>query len=162
MSIKHFFYSAIIIALPMLLSAQDHSGPGDRNPEMREKMMEKVEAQRVAFITTKLDLSTEESTKFWPVYNEFSKKRFELRKNTKLDRRQQDSMNESDSKKALDQQMENQEKEVALKKNYYEKFKAILPAQKLVKLEEAEMEFNKEVLKKFKERRAEMGKGQRH
>jgi len=55
--------------------------------------------------------------------------------------------------------MENQEKEVVLKKNYYEKFKAILPAQKLVKLEEAEMEFNKEVLKKFKERRAEMGKG---
>ena len=141
----------------MFSLAQDNSGPGGR-----EKMMEIVVAQRVAYINTKLDLNTEESTKFWPVYNEFSKKRFELRKNTKLDRRQQESMNESDSKKVLDQQMENQEKEVVLKKNYYEKFKAILPAQKLVKLEEAEMEFNKEVLKKFKERRAEMGKGQRH
>ncbi len=157
MSIKQFIYSIIILAFPMFSLAQDNSGPGGR-----EKMMEKVEAQRVAYITTKLDLNTEESTKFWPVYNEFSKKRFELRKNTKLDRRQQESMNESDSKKVLDQQMENQEKEIALKKNYYEKFKAILPAQKLVKLEEAEMEFNKEVLKKFKERRAEMGKGQRH
>jgi hypothetical protein len=83
----------------------------------------------------------------------------DLRKNSRSDRKNNDQLNESDSEKALEQRMENQEKEISLKKSYYEKFKTILPAQKLVKLDEAEMDFNKEILKKFKERRAEMGKG---
>ena len=161
MSIKHIFYTVSLAFLPLLLIAQEQSGSGGRNPEMREKMMEKVEAQRIAFITTKLDLTSDESAKFWPVYNEYAKKRMDLRKNSRSDRKNNDQLNESDSEKALEQRMENQEKEISLKKSYYEKFKTILPAQKLVKLDEAEMDFNKEILKKFKERRAEMGKGPR-
>lgn len=136
-------------------------GSGGGRPEMREKMLERVESQRVAYITSKLDLSSDESARFWPVYNEYSKKRMELRKNNRGERKSEEDASEAEAKKMLELQMENQEKEVALKKNYYEKFKAILPAQKLVKLDEAEMEFNKEILRKFKERRAEMNKGHR-
>jgi DNA polymerase elongation subunit (family B) len=46
----------------------------------KERFREKLEAQRIAYITNKLDLSSEESIKFWPVYNEYSKKRLEIRK----------------------------------------------------------------------------------
>ena len=41
-------------------------------PEPPKK--EKMEAMRVGFITQKLDLTSEEAQKFWPVYNEFQKK----------------------------------------------------------------------------------------
>ena len=62
-------------------------------------------------------------------------------------------MSDEESNKALEEQFNIQEKELNLKKNYYEKFKAILPPQKLAQLEPAEMEFNHEVIRKLKERR---------
>ena len=34
---------------------------------------------RIALITQRLDLSTEQAQKFWPIYNEYSKKRVEIR-----------------------------------------------------------------------------------
>ena len=135
---------------------RDFPGPG------RERIMEKMEAMRVAFLTNRLDLTTEESTRFWPVYNEYAKMRMELRRDMREQQRDLKGKNlsDEDSKRALENQIAIQEKELTLKKNYYEKFKAILPPQKLAKLEPAEMEFNQEVLreiKKRKERRMEGG-----
>jgi len=37
----------------------------------KEDRREKVDALKVGFITKKLDLSSEEAQKFWPVYNKF-------------------------------------------------------------------------------------------
>jgi hypothetical protein len=68
-------------------------------------------------------------------------------------------LSNEESNKALDEQFNIQEKELTLKKDYYEKFKAILPAQKLAKLEPAEAEFNIEVLRKLKERREKRMEG---
>lgn len=133
-------------------------GPG------KERMVEKVEAMRVAFLTSKLDLTTEESEKFWPLYNEYSKYRKELRKDMMDSRRDQrrNELTEEESQKALEEQFNIQEKELTLKKNYYEKFKAVLPPQKLAKLEPAENEFNIEVIRKLKEHRNKrMGGGMR-
>ena len=115
-------------------------------------MIEKVEAQRIAFITTKLDLSSEESARFWPVYNEYSKKRMEI-KRQKRENRMERKMNEKSPEESVDEQIELDEKEIQLKKSYYEKFKSLLPSQKLVRLDEAEQEFNREILRRLKERR---------
>jgi Spy/CpxP family protein refolding chaperone len=130
-------------------------GPG------KERMMEKLESMRVAFLTNRLDLTTEESTKFWPVYNEYAKIRMELRMEIRRDERELKGKDLSDeeSKKVLERQFANQEKELTLKKNYYEKFKAILPPQKLAKLEPAEMEFNHEVIREIKERKEQRRMG---
>ncbi|MDQ3141240.1 MAG: hypothetical protein M3Q56_03225 [Bacteroidota bacterium] len=147
MRTKIFLYMGFLcLALP---------GYGQVNSEKlknRERILEKVEAQRVAFITTRLELSSEESAKFWPVYNEYSKKRMELKKQLRENFRQ-DEMNESDSEKAVEAQLTMQEKDLQLKKSYYEKFKGILPASKIAKLHASEQEFNQEVIKRLKERR---------
>jgi hypothetical protein len=37
-----------------------------------KKIREKIEVQKVAFITTQLDLTTAEAQVFWPVNNQFS------------------------------------------------------------------------------------------
>ncbi|MBK8956537.1 MAG: periplasmic heavy metal sensor [Saprospiraceae bacterium] len=143
------------------LQAQDGPPPGPPG-KGNERMIEKMESMRVAFLTNELDLTSEESAKFWPVYNEYSKKRMELRRDI-MDRKRQQrkgNLSEEESEKELEEQMAVQEKELNLKRNYYEKFKAILPAQKLAKLEPAEKEFNHEVLRKLKERRDNrMGRG---
>ncbi len=151
----------ILLSCQVFLIAQpDREFDGPR----KERMIEKMEAMRVAFLTSRLDLTTEESTKFWPVYNEYSRTRMNLRRDQfdlKRDMKNQD-LSDEESRKALDDQFSIQEKELTLKKNYYEKFKAILPPQKLAKLEPAENEFNIEVLRKLKERREKrMGGGMR-
>jgi len=130
-------------------------GDPERRPEGKERMLEKMESMRVAFLTNKLDLTTDESTRFWPVYNEYARKRMELRKEQIMQKRdaRNKEMSDEESNKALEEQFSIQEKELTLKKNYYEKFKAILPPQKLAQLEPAEMEFNHEVIRKLKERR---------
>ena len=59
----------------------------ERRPDGKERMLEKMESMRVAFLTNKLDLTTDESTRFWPVYNEFARKRMELRKDMVMQKR---------------------------------------------------------------------------
>ncbi len=148
-------FTSIYITL-MLMSVvtqaqeeREFNGPG------HDRMIEKMEAMRVAFLSNRLDLTTDEATKFWPLYNEFSKKRLDLRRDQMEERRdrKRQNLSEEESKEVLENQFELQEKELTLKKNYYEKFEAILPAQKLARLEPAEMEFNHEVIRKLKERR---------
>jgi len=122
------------------------------NPEKtnKQQLLEKIEAQRSAYITSKLDMTSDESTKFWPLYNEYSRKRMELKKEYKA--QNADNLSEQESRMELDEQIESQEKALALKKSYYEKFKAVLPAAKLAKLESAEQEFRREILRQIKER----------
>lgn len=145
------FLSILGLCIMSIIHAQD---PREDKMQNRERMREKIEAQRIAYITSKLDLNSDESVKFWPVYNEYTKKRMELRK-SRRDLRDQEEMNEQDSKKYVEQQIEIQEKDLALKKIYYEKFGSILSSQKLAKLEEAEKEFTQEIIKNLKERRRE-------
>jgi len=123
------------------------------NSQDKEAGLERLEARKAAFITTRLDLTPDESAKFWPVYNEYSRQKTELRKERKNYKQNQNSRNQTDPKKEIDDQLAMEDKKLALKKSYYEKFGNILPPSKLVKLEEAEKEFNHEVLKKLKERR---------
>lgn len=114
----------------------------------KERFREKLEAQRIAYITNKLDLSSEESIKFWPVYNEYSKKRLEIRKETRELRQ-----GRGDNRNSVDDQLAIQEKELHLKRDYYNRFKLLLPEKKLSRLEEVEKEFNMEVIKTLRERR---------
>lgn len=135
----------ILMTLSLISIAQN-------NPEKtnKQQLLEKIEAQRSAYITSKLDMTSEESAKFWPLYNEYSRKRMELKKENKA--QNTDNLSEQESRMELDEHIESQEKALALKKSYYEKFKAVLPAAKLAKLESAEQEFRREILRQIKER----------
>ncbi|MBX7164099.1 MAG: hypothetical protein K1X49_10410 [Saprospiraceae bacterium] len=145
MKMKKLFTCMILMTLSLISIAQN-------NPEKtnKQQLLEKIEAQRSAYITSKLDMTSEESAKFWPLYNEYSRKRMELKKENKA--QNTDNLSEQESRMELDEQIESQEKALALKKSYYEKFKAVLPAAKLAKLESAEQEFRREILRQIKER----------
>ena len=56
-----------IISLALLLSASVFGQKQNNSKPNREK----IKAMKVGFITEKLDLTTAEAQKFWPVYNEF-------------------------------------------------------------------------------------------
>ena len=42
------------------------------NAQPKDKIRERIKAQRVAFITDRLSLTPDEAQKFWPIYNQFT------------------------------------------------------------------------------------------
>lgn len=120
-----------------------------------ERVAQKVEAQKIAFITNALNLTPEESQKFWPLYNEYSAKEKEFRPEFK---ERPGNVSEAEANELINKFFENEEKRLILMKNYYQKFKNVIPASKVVKLHFAERKFKEKLLEKIKERRENLGK----
>src|SRR6187431_2294722 len=67
-------YPILFLLLSFNFYAQIQSDK-DKFKEKREQ----IKAMKVAFLTTELDLSSSEAEKFWPLYNTYDDKLFELR-----------------------------------------------------------------------------------
>lgn len=115
----------------------------------------KIEAQRIAFITQKLELTPDEAKVFWPVYDEYDAKRHELRKTFKASNdihgAEIDKMSEKEASQMLDDQIIEAQKLLDLRKEYHAKFKSVLPAVKVLKLYDAEREFQKMLIDKLRQ-----------
>ena len=64
-----------IIIVLLLLTSFNFYAQGDNMKEKREQ----IKTMKIAFLTTELDLSSTEAEKFWPIYNTFEEKEFELK-----------------------------------------------------------------------------------
>lgn len=119
---------------------------------MRAERQERIKALWTAFLTQELELTADESAKFWPIYNEYSKKEKELQqKRVKMNALQ--SMSETEIDNMYKQSLSNEEKMIELKREYYPKLKTAIPAYKIVKIPAAEREFKKKLLRMIQERR---------
>ena len=120
---------------------------------------EKIKALKVAYITEKLELTSQEAEKFWPIYNTYDDKEFEMRhsKMKSIIRKIEDGGLEKLSEKeaaALIQQMESNEDELhTLRKKYMKDLQKVLSAKKIILLRKSEEEFNRKLLRQFKENR---------
>ena len=65
---------SIIIVLVLFMGNVSFSQDCPNYKENREK----IESEKVAFLTEKLDLSVKEAQVFWPTYNEYQKKREDI------------------------------------------------------------------------------------
>lgn len=120
---------------------------------------EHVKSLKIAYITNELKLTPEEAAKFWPIYNSFDEKFFELR-HTKMRRlltpKNEDKIDELSENEAsqLLTQMENNEEEMhQIRKKYIASLRGILPSYKIIKLKKAEDDFNKKLLQQYRELR---------
>jgi Spy/CpxP family protein refolding chaperone len=122
---------------------------------MKEKK-EQIKALKVAFFTTELDLTTNEAEKFWPIYNTFDDKQFELRHQkmkTYMRRMSDGSLDKITEKEAntfLAQIEDTEEELFLLRKKFMQNVRTILPAVKIVKLKKAEEDFNRKLLQQYR------------
>lgn len=125
---------------------------------MKEKK-EKIKALKVAYITEQLNLTSEEAQKFWPVYNTFDDKQFELKHNKMkaiVNQFENGGFESLSDKEALDliTKMEDYEEEMhVLKKKYLSDLLKVLPPKKVIRLKKAEDEFNRKLLREFRGRK---------
>lgn len=114
---------------------------------------DRIEAQKVTYITTEISLTTEEAQKFWPVYNEYQQKKRELQQTKRsymMLYRQSVKASNNEIEGFVDGFIDTQFKESELLKEYHEKYKTVLPIEKVIKFYQAEIHFKQFLLKQIK------------
>jgi hypothetical protein len=110
---------------------------------------QEIENVKVAFISSKLDLTSDEAQKFWPIYNAYrSEFRNLIKLKHDLKRNQSD-----DANKQLDKEINFEERILDLKKKYRIEFSKVLPPSKVLLFFDAEREFREHLIKQLRERR---------
>lgn len=120
-----------ILILTLLFGSFSYSIAQNDNKENRA---EKIQALKIAFITQKLELTSAEAQKFWPVYNRYE-----------TDLRQVIADNRSGG-----DPLDNDEKVLNVKKKYRTEFSNIIGAQKTSILFNSEREFRGVLMRQLK------------
>ncbi len=106
--------------------------------------MQAIRNQRDAFFVIELELSPEEAKKFLPLMNELYDKRYKLWKSIRQQRREVEAkgtMTDGEVEKLIDSSLQNSVDEAKLEKDYYDKFKKVLPLQKVAMIRPTERKY---------------------
>jgi hypothetical protein len=146
-------YKFLITGLLVLVScfsgfSQQRPGQG---PDAR---LEAIESRRIAFLTEKMSLTPDEARHFWPVYNEYNKKRDDLTAEHRKKWAAADvsEMSNDEAGKYAEELIIYMELNSSIKREYHEKLKRILPAKKIALLYEAERDFNRMLFQEARRR----------
>lgn len=138
-------------------SALVASAQEDDLPIPPERLQE-VKAQRSAYLTQKMGLSPEESQRFWPVYNQYDKELEALRRERREGHRAlrtDADLTDAEAAGHIDRELASQQKELDLRKRYSGEFIKLIGARKTLELHRAERDFNRELLRRMRERQGE-------
>jgi Spy/CpxP family protein refolding chaperone len=142
----------VLLAVIVLFTSAIHAQPG------KEKR-DRVKALKVSFITTELGLTSEESAKFWPVYNAFDEKQFEIRHNRmreiikKLDQTGIDKLSEKEANSYLTQLEDAETDLLNLKKKLVADLRPVIGPVRILKLKKAEEDFNRKLISQIRDKR---------
>ena len=143
----------LILILTVASSAQFAFTQEALEPSKREKL----QSLKVAYLTEELNLTPEEAQAFWPLYNELESKMKAIRKAQRENRistkKNHETMSDKELAASIDRELEYEQQELNLKKEYNVLFKKILPIRKVAKLHASEQGFRKELLRGAKDRR---------
>ena len=147
---KRLFVYLLFLLGIHAVQAQDVTPPEKQD----SKMLDKINAARIAMISEKLKLSPAQAEKFWPVYREFVDQRMELRKQFKEAEHKQD-VNKPQGER--DQELiklglQLKQQNVDLEKNYSERLLKVITAQQLLTIPKAEEEFRRMLLQRLQDR----------
>jgi hypothetical protein len=121
---------------------------------------DQMESLRIAFYTREMNLSPQEATLFWPIFNQFKEEEATLRKNSRSQLREDfkstiETMSDENARLHIADILELQEKEAALKKKYLQEITKALSPKKALLMLSAEQNFKKELLRHIQEKRTQ-------
>lgn len=139
--------TAVFVFLNFAVIAQDR--------ESHEARMEKYRTEKVSFLSTRLDLTPAEAEKFWPIYNQMEKERWEAQKARRdLENKvsaAEESLSDNEIIKLTRDFAGSMQKEGDLITSYNEKLLKVLSPKKVLKLYKTENEFRMHMIKKYRD-----------
>ena len=107
---------------------------------------EKLEAARVAFITTRLDLKPEQAQKFWPIYNVYNDSREKnLRAMSELGRTRDVELTEAEAKNRISKKFEIQRKLIVEEEKFVKDLSEVITYNQIIRLDGLNREFARHI-----------------
>lgn len=157
--IRHIFVVLFIVAAGYESFAQVSNSLVERQkitpaPTRDKKGTGKrLEAARDRFISKSLDLTDNESNKFWPIYHQYQQELTAVRVLKRLN----NSSSATNGTEQIDKEIYYESQLVAIRKRYRDAFLKILPPEKVSELYKSEREFTDELIKQLSERSERAG-----
>lgn len=119
-----------------------------------EEEIKKIQDAKVAIITNRLNLTPEQSTDFWPMYNEYSQKRREIHRSQRkiINDKKAEGQNDESVLNNLKEVQELRQKELDLEKEYQNRFLKVITASQVIELYKAERTFNDMLIQRLKQK----------
>ena len=126
--------------------AQTNPKPKPTKADM-EANKEKMEAMKVAFITTELELTEQQAKAFWPIYNQQEDEKKALRKSSfdgaKKGDMKLDELTDDEANEMINNYLSFKTKDLDLTKKYVAEYKKVLNTKQVAKLLVSEDKFKK-------------------
>ena len=120
---------------------------------------ERLQSAKIAFITSKLDLSPNEAQVFWPVYNEYQEKerlvREEIRNTVFMSREHDYSLSDKEYEKLISDALATKQKQLDLESEYMNRLLTVISPRKVAILMKSEREFGMRLLRSLNGRRVD-------
>jgi len=110
---------------------------------------EEFKQKRAAFLKQELDLTPSEAARFIPLSEELMEKKFELNRDAREKARairNRANVSDVEYEQVVDAWINSRVKEALLEKEYYQKFKRVLPMNKVRKYQEVDMKFMRTIM----------------
>lgn len=110
---------------------------------------EEFKQKRAAFLKQELDLTPSEAARFIPLSEELMEKKFELNRDAREKARairNRANVPDIEYERVVDAWINSRVKEALLEKEYYQKFKRVLPMNKVRKYQEVDMKFMRAIM----------------
>lgn len=122
----------------------------------RDAYKDKMAAVKVGYLTEKLDLTEDEASKFWPVYNQ-EREEIKALKPEKKEKLESEEMSDEQLEKHIFEKFEIEQKKLNIQQAYVQKYIAILGVRKTAELYKAEQDFKREILAKLQKGQGQQG-----
>lgn len=134
-----------IIALAILSCLCINVAFAQAGPEARVKKFRKQ------FFEEELQLNESEAETFWPLYDAMKEEEKDLKKSMRAGQKPE-LMSDAEVEKYILNSFELEEKQISLKRKYFEKYKEVLPIRKVALIPRTEKEFKKALVRRLRGR----------
>lgn len=138
---KHIIALLLLAVVPLFASAQDGQIPEN----------DQIRARRGAYITERLQLTSQEAAHFWTLFNEFEEQKAAI--NANFRRSVTRPQSEAEAEELIQRSFQKEQDLLDLKKTYFQRLQEKVPARKIVMIPQAEREFRRDLLNQLRQRR---------
>ncbi len=142
----------------VLVSAVALIDPDGRVLLAQRPVRDRIKTLKVAFITERLALTSQEAQTFWPVYNAHAEAMETIRKKERTELKSKipvlQDLSAQQSSKLLDQYVSIQKAKHEAELDYMQELEKVLPPKKILLLLQAEEDFKKRLLQQYRKRKA--------
>ncbi len=145
----------IITILVLFITSISYAQTPPLHGKMSKERMEKIKILKIGYLTEVLDLSVKEAQQFWPLYNEYEESHLDHRKKEQQFFRkikEVDTLSTVEAKQLLSNLEKFESENYTNRVLFYKELQKIFSAKKIILFKKAEFDFNKRLLKQFKQR----------